>query len=145
MGHGAAIVRAYVAEGAQVVIGDVAKEQGQALADELGDRASFVALDVSDAASWAAALDATHTAYGPVTVLAVGIGDSAGWGAYSCDPDRKCRPVKIGAPTKWGKRVAERVTQACEASTTLWFPPDKRACPPPTRTQVDANRNPHPG
>lgn len=70
MGQGAAIVRAYVAEGAQVVIGDVAKEQGQALADELGDRATFVALDVSDAASWAAALDATHTAYGPVTVLA---------------------------------------------------------------------------
>ena len=36
MGQGEAIVRAYVAEGAKVVIADIAKEAGQALADELG-------------------------------------------------------------------------------------------------------------
>lgn len=65
---------------------------------------------------------------GPITVLAIGIGGSEGWGAYSCDPDRKCLPVKVGAPNKWGKRVAERIAKACEASTTLWFPADKRAC-----------------
>ena len=29
---------------------------------------------------------------GPVTVLAIGTGDAAGWGAYSCDPGRKCPP-----------------------------------------------------
>jgi hypothetical protein len=65
---------------------------------------------------------------GPVTVLAIGIGGSEGWGAYSCDPDRKCLPVKVGAPNKWGKRIAERISKACAASTTLWFPADKRAC-----------------
>ena len=45
---------------------------------------------------------------GPVTVIALGIGDADGWGAYSCDPQRKCTPVKLSAPAKWGKRVAER-------------------------------------
>jgi hypothetical protein len=65
---------------------------------------------------------------GPITVLAIGIGGGEGWGAYSCDPDRKCLPVKVGAPNKWGKRIAERITKACAESTTLWFPADKRAC-----------------
>jgi hypothetical protein len=31
--------------------------------------------------------------------------------------------------TKWGKRVIERQTKACASDTTLWFPPDQRACP----------------
>lgn len=66
---------------------------------------------------------------GPVTVLAIGIGGSEGWGAYSCDPDRKCLPVKVGAPNKWGKRIAERIAKTCAERTTLWFPADKRACP----------------
>jgi len=68
---------------------------------------------------------------GPVTVLALGIGDSAGWGAYSCDPERKCLPVKIGGEAKWSKRVAERQAKACSEATTLWFPADKKSCPAP--------------
>jgi hypothetical protein len=65
---------------------------------------------------------------GPVTVIALGIGDNEGWGAYSCDPQRKCTPVKVGAPSKWGKRVAERKAKACSEATTLWFPADQKAC-----------------
>ena len=77
------------------------------------------------------------TEIGPVTVLAIGIEGSGGWGAYSCDPDRKCLPVKIGSPNKWGQRIAERIGRACAESGTLWFPADKRACPgatPPAAT-----------
>lgn len=70
MGQGEAIVRAYVAEGARVVIADVAKEQGQALADELGASAHFAHHDVSDAVSWAAVVDDANTRFGPVDVLA---------------------------------------------------------------------------
>ncbi|WP_460789451.1 SDR family NAD(P)-dependent oxidoreductase [Nocardioides maradonensis] len=70
MGQGAEIARAFVAEGAKVVIADVAKEQGQALADELGPAAHFVAHDVSDAASWEALVEDTNTRFGPVNVLA---------------------------------------------------------------------------
>jgi hypothetical protein len=66
---------------------------------------------------------------GPVTVLAIGINESAGWAAYSCDPERKCNPVKLSAPSKWGKRTAERKAKACADAGTLWFPADQKACP----------------
>ena len=61
---------------------------------------------------------------GPITVLAFGIADSAGWGAYSCDPERKCLPVKLSVPSKWGKRVADRKAKACADKDTVWFPAD---------------------
>ncbi len=70
MGQGAAIARAFVAEGAAVVVADIAKDEGQALADELGERAHFVHHDVSDAASWAAVVDDVNSRFGPVNVLA---------------------------------------------------------------------------
>ena len=65
---------------------------------------------------------------GPMTVIALGIGEADGWGAYSCDPQRKCTPVKLSAPSKWGKRVSERRAKACSEATTLWFPVDQKAC-----------------
>jgi len=65
---------------------------------------------------------------GPMTVIALGIGENDGWGAYSCDPGRDCKPVKVGADSKWGKRMAERKTKACGEATTLWFPADQKAC-----------------
>ncbi|MCW1382783.1 glucose 1-dehydrogenase [Novosphingobium sp. KCTC 2891] len=54
-GLGAAIARAYVAEGASVVIADIDREGGEALAAELG-AARFVYLDVTTEASWAEAV-----------------------------------------------------------------------------------------
>jgi len=70
MGQGAGIVRAYVAEGAKVVCADVAKEQGQALVDELGPSAHFADHDVSDPAAWATLVADTNERFGPVNVLA---------------------------------------------------------------------------
>ncbi|MCH7628024.1 glucose 1-dehydrogenase [Novosphingobium percolationis] len=54
-GLGAAIARAYVAEGASVVIADIDDDAGQALAAELGN-ARFVHLDVTSEESWASAI-----------------------------------------------------------------------------------------
>ena len=71
---------------------------------------------------------------GPMTVIALGIGENDGWGAYSCDPGRDCKPVKLSAPSKWGKRVTERKTKACNEATTLWFPADQQACGPAAPT-----------
>jgi hypothetical protein len=65
---------------------------------------------------------------GPMTVIALGIGENDGWGAYSCDPERKCNPVKLSTPSKWGKRMVERRAKACGEATTLWFPADQKAC-----------------
>jgi hypothetical protein len=75
-------------------------------------------------------------ALGPVTVFALGTGDNADWSAYSCDPQRKCAPVKLSAPSKWGKRMAERRAKACGEETTLWFPADQKACGAPATASV---------
>lgn len=69
-GQGAAISAAFVAEGARVVIADVADEPGELLAKELGDAAWFRHHDVSDEASWTALVQETDERFGPVSVLA---------------------------------------------------------------------------
>ena len=66
---------------------------------------------------------------GPSTAIALGLGEAAGFGAYSCDPGRKCLPTKVQASTKWGKRLLERQQKACAATNTVWFPADARVCP----------------
>ena len=55
-GLGEAIVRAYAAEGASVIIADIDVAGGTALSSELG--AHFVSLDVTQESSWAAAVAA---------------------------------------------------------------------------------------
>ncbi|MCG5433261.1 glucose 1-dehydrogenase [Mycobacterium sp. MYCO198283] len=68
-GMGAAHARALVAEGAKVVIGDILDAEGEVLAEELGDAARYVHLDVTDADQWAAAVATATEAFGSLTVL----------------------------------------------------------------------------
>ncbi|MCR9093075.1 MAG: glucose 1-dehydrogenase [bacterium] len=67
-GLGAATVRLMVAEGAKVVFGDVLDGEGQALADELGDDAVFLRMDVTEQADWDAAIERAQS-LGPLHVL----------------------------------------------------------------------------
>ncbi len=68
-GQGDAIVRAFIAEGASVAIADINETDGQALADELGEKAHFTRHNVSDQASWEALVADTNERFGPVNVL----------------------------------------------------------------------------
>ncbi|MBV1704367.1 MAG: SDR family NAD(P)-dependent oxidoreductase, partial [Hyphomicrobiales bacterium] len=68
-GIGAAICRAYVAEGASVVVADVEAEAAEALAKELGAKALAVRVDVRDQASIAAMVEAAVKAFGGLDVL----------------------------------------------------------------------------
>jgi 3alpha(or 20beta)-hydroxysteroid dehydrogenase len=68
-GMGASHCRTMVAEGAQVVIGDVLEEEGTTLAKELGDAARFVPLDVTDEAAWTHVVAHTAETFGPPSVL----------------------------------------------------------------------------
>ncbi|MCU1476762.1 MAG: fabG [Subtercola sp.] len=68
-GMGASHARAIVAEGGKVVIADILDELGLALADQLGDSAIFVHLDVTKAADWSAAVDRAVIAFGSLNVL----------------------------------------------------------------------------
>lgn len=51
------------------MVADVVDQEGQSLADELGDRAIFSRLDVTSEADWAATVMAAENAFGPVSVL----------------------------------------------------------------------------
>jgi 3alpha(or 20beta)-hydroxysteroid dehydrogenase len=68
-GQGAAEARLFVAEGAQVMLGDVLDEDGEALAKELDDRAAYSHHDVTSEAEWAAVVAATMSAFGHIDVL----------------------------------------------------------------------------
>jgi 3alpha(or 20beta)-hydroxysteroid dehydrogenase len=68
-GQGASHVRAFHAAGANVVIADIDTGRGAELAEELGERARFVHLDVTDEHSWAAAVASSEEAFGAITVL----------------------------------------------------------------------------
>jgi len=99
-GMGAADARMLVAEGAKVVIGDILDEPGQALADELGDAARYVHLDVSDEEQWQAAVDAALAAFGKVNVLVNNAGIV------------QVAPLKSLDVDKWNRVLAVNLTGA---------------------------------
>ncbi len=68
-GMGASHARMLVAEGARVVIGDILDEEGKALADEIGDAARYVHLDVTQPDQWDAAVATATGEFGKLNVL----------------------------------------------------------------------------
>lgn len=68
-GMGAAAARRLVEEGASVVLADVLEDEGKQLADELGDAARFMRLDVSDEDAWVEVVSFTEREFGKVDVL----------------------------------------------------------------------------
>src|SRR5690242_950721 len=99
-GIGAAHVRALIGEGAHVVIGDVLADEGTSLAQQLGERARFVKLDVTSEADWAAAVaaaDQDDWSPGPVTILInnAGIMDPSPIGELSAERWRRTIDVNL--------------------------------------------------
>jgi 3alpha(or 20beta)-hydroxysteroid dehydrogenase len=68
-GMGEAHARLLVKEGAKVVIGDILDEKGKALADELGEAARYVHLDVTQPDQWQEAVALTLNDFGSLSVL----------------------------------------------------------------------------
>ncbi|GAA1830737.1 glucose 1-dehydrogenase [Agromyces salentinus] len=97
-GLGAAYARALHAAGARVVVADLLDDEGRDLATELGDRARFVRLDVTDEASWAAAVEATLESFGAIDVLVnnAGIANAA--------------PIEHLTLAKWDAVIAVNLT-----------------------------------
>ena len=63
-----------------------------------------------------------------IAIIAIGLDDADGWGAYSCDPTRKCTPTKLDAASKQAKRLLERYRKACADPRTVWFPSRDQVC-----------------
>jgi len=68
-GQGAAAARAFTREGAKVVIGDILDEDGKQLADEIGESAVYVHLDVTREDDWAGAVEEGERMFGRIDVL----------------------------------------------------------------------------
>jgi 3(or 17)beta-hydroxysteroid dehydrogenase len=69
MGIGLASARLLAAEGAHVIIADLANDAGSAAAAALGGEARFVRLDVTGEADWARAIAFTEAEFGRLDIL----------------------------------------------------------------------------
>ncbi|HEY8478459.1 MAG TPA: glucose 1-dehydrogenase [Spirillospora sp.] len=99
-GIGAASARALAAEGAAVVIGDVLDEQGGAVADDIGDAARYVHLDVRSPDDWASAVDTAVGEFGRLDVLFnnAGIVNGASINRFKLDKWREIIDVNLTGP-----------------------------------------------
>ncbi|MDC7677286.1 glucose 1-dehydrogenase [Asticcacaulis machinosus] len=88
-GIGEAIVRAFVAEGATVIISDIDPKDGEALAAELGDQASYMHLDVALESEWINVTDIIAAKFGALNILVnnAGITGNEGGGGRPHDPE----------------------------------------------------------
>ncbi|MFC6672037.1 SDR family NAD(P)-dependent oxidoreductase [Marinobacterium aestuariivivens] len=68
-GMGEAEARLFVAEGARVVIADVLDEQGEALANSLGENAIYRHLDVADESNWQSVIADIEETFGGLDIL----------------------------------------------------------------------------
>ncbi|WP_067697256.1 SDR family oxidoreductase [Nocardia jejuensis] len=84
-GMGASHARAFIEEGASVMIGDIAEDAAARVAAELGTQAASVRLDVTRLEEWEAAVAATVARFGALNVLVnnAGILDGGPLGTYT--------------------------------------------------------------
>jgi 3alpha(or 20beta)-hydroxysteroid dehydrogenase len=68
-GQGASEARLFVAEGAQVMLGDMRDDEGEIVAKELGARAAYFHHDVTSETEWDAIVAATTSKFGRLDVL----------------------------------------------------------------------------
>jgi NAD(P)-dependent dehydrogenase (short-subunit alcohol dehydrogenase family) len=97
-GIGAAICRAYAAQGARVVVAEVSQERGQQLASELGEAGLFWQTDVSDLTSTQAAVRAAVQHFGRLDVLV----NCAGIGLVGS--------VQETEPSDWNRLLAVNIS-----------------------------------
>ncbi|MGB3699600.1 MAG: 3-hydroxyacyl-CoA dehydrogenase [Gordonia sp. (in: high G+C Gram-positive bacteria)] len=120
-GLGLATTKALLADGAQVVIIDLASSTGESVAKELnteyqGDRVRFVAADVTDEAAVTAALDVAES-LGPlrVAVNCAGIGNAiktvGKQGAFPLDAFKKVVDVNLIGTFNVLRLAAERIAK----------------------------------
>jgi 3alpha(or 20beta)-hydroxysteroid dehydrogenase len=104
---GASHARLLVEEGARVVIGDLLDEEGKALADELGDAARYVHLDVTQPDQWDAAVATATGEFGKLNVLVNNAGIVALGQLRNFDLDKWQKVIDVNLTgTFLGMRVA---------------------------------------
>lgn len=96
-GQGAAHARAFVAEGAHVIITDIVDDEGAALAEELGSQASYRRLDVSSESDWLELAAFVQAMVASVDVLVNNAGITHVANIVDCDVDdfRRVQDINV--------------------------------------------------
>jgi short-subunit dehydrogenase len=96
-GIGSATARLAARRGAQVIVADIDGLRAAEVADEIGDRAMSVVLDVTDPMSWQRVLDEADERFGDVDVLInnAGIDVVGEFGDTGLDQDRRMIEVNL--------------------------------------------------
>lgn len=90
-GIGQATAELFHKEGATVIISDIRDDEGRAIAQNLGEKAEYVHLDVGDVNNWLSVVDHITSTYGQLDILVNNAGitgflESTGpWDAENCD------------------------------------------------------------
>jgi len=92
---GASHVRGLLAEGAEVIFGDILDDEGKLLEEELGESAHHVHLDVTKEDDWKYAVAAAEREYGPIRLLVNNAGVVACGKVDEMEPDEFRRVIDI--------------------------------------------------
>ncbi|NBC02288.1 MAG: SDR family oxidoreductase [Bacteroidetes bacterium] len=90
-GIGQATAELFHKEGATVIISDIRDDEGRTIAQNLGENAEYVHLDVGEANNWLSVIDHITSTYGQLDILVNNAGitgflESTGpWDAENCD------------------------------------------------------------
>ncbi|MGN7477322.1 glucose 1-dehydrogenase [Solibacillus silvestris] len=94
-GMGAAHAKAFVEQGAKVVLTDLNEEKGQAFAAELGENAIFVKQDVTSEQGWTDVIAKAEETFGPINVLVNNAGISMAKNMLEMSLDEYMKIVNI--------------------------------------------------
>lgn len=100
-GMGAQHVRALVGAGATVIVTDVLDADGAALVTELGDRAVYRHLDVTDDAAWRVLVAQVEEQFGPIGVLVNNAGIVTFGSIDAMTPDVWHRTIDVNLTGVW--------------------------------------------
>lgn len=94
-GMGAEHARGLVGEGAKVIIGDILDDEGKLLAEDLGENATYIRLDVTKDADWKEAVATAESVYGPINLLVNNAGIVSYGPVDAMDPEEFRRVIDI--------------------------------------------------
>jgi NAD(P)-dependent dehydrogenase (short-subunit alcohol dehydrogenase family) len=118
-GIGAATANLMINAGANVVIGDVLKNQGEETAKKLGDNAIFTSLDVTQQADWSNAVNLAEAKFGALDILVNNAGLFLGRDFADISIDEWNRLVAVNMTGVWlGTKVATDALAKSGAEST---------------------------
>jgi len=94
-GQGAAEAALFVRKGARIIMTDVLDEEGNALAQSIGDQATYEHLDVTSEAQWERVTQRIQTEHGQIDILVNNAGVWSDTGVIDTSPQEFRRVIEV--------------------------------------------------